>query len=76
MNKDISSPNKSPNKLRESLISEVEIDKKHAANKKLLDKQDVGNYERMERGEIESQISNILFSDNGEDPYKISPAKK
>lgn len=75
-NKSRFSPNKPPDKLRESLISEVEINKKHTANKKLLDRHDVGNYERMERGEIESQISNILYSDNGENPYKISPPKK
>jgi hypothetical protein len=63
-------------KVRKNIMSEVSFDRKHAANKKLLSKREFVNYEKMNRGEIDSQISNILNSDNDEDPYGVSPPRK
>ena len=40
-----------------------------------MNKQDFDTYDKIQRGEIDSQISNIVFSDKGEDPYQISPPK-
>ena len=50
-------------KLRQSMISEVEIDLKQTAIKKVLDKQDFDTYKRIDRGEMDSELGNIVFSD-------------
>jgi len=36
---------------------------------KVIEKQDFDTYDKLQRGEIDSQISGIIFSDTNEDPY-------
>lgn len=50
-------------KLRQSLVSEVEIDLKQTAIKKVLEKQDFTTYKRIERGEMDSDLEDIVFSE-------------
>lgn len=45
------------------MISEIEIDLKQTAIKKVLDRQDFDTYKRIDRGEMDSELGNIVFSD-------------
>ncbi|CAI2386852.1 unnamed protein product [Moneuplotes crassus] len=60
-------------KVRHSMVSEIEIDKKQTAMKKVLEKEDIIMYEKLDRGEIDSEISGIIFPGKDIDEYGAHP---
>ncbi|CAI2386912.1 unnamed protein product [Moneuplotes crassus] len=63
-------------KVRKFMVDEVEIDQKQTAGKKILDKEDIITFELLQRGEIDSEISGIVFPDKDKDEYGSRPPKK
>jgi len=51
-------------KVRQSMVSEIELDVKHTAIKKVLQKQDFETYKRIDRGEMDSELKDIIDSDS------------